>query len=147
MRRLLYFSPAALLLALTACEKEARVIAADQPQTSPRGPQDPRAAAYENNAYQVSQGGRYFSWYGCGRCHASGSRGDLASAGARRDLPHLYASIAHGHTSGARIPPEQIWQLAGYIRSLPRIDPARRKRQDRDLRGEPQGPTWTGALR
>ncbi|WP_150126821.1 c-type cytochrome [Sphingomonas panacis] len=146
MRRLLSFAPAALL-ALTACEREARVIAADQPQTSPRGPQDPRAAAYENNAYQISQGGRYFTWYGCGRCHVVGGAGDLAKAGAGRDLAHIYAAVAHGHTSGSRIPSEQIWQIAGYIRSLPQTGAARAQRQVHDLRGEPQGQTWTGALR
>jgi len=147
MRRVLYVMPAALLLFLAACEKEARVIAADQPQTPPRGAQDPRAAAYENNAYQVSQGGRYFTWYGCGRCHAVGGAGDLTTAGARSDLAHIYATVAHGHTSGSRIPSEQIWQIAAYIRSLPHIDAARAHRQDRDLRGEPQGATWSGALR
>jgi cytochrome c oxidase cbb3-type subunit 3 len=143
-----YALPAVLLLLLlSACEKEARVIASDQPQTSPRSVHDPRVSGYEINAYQVSQGGRYFTWYGCGRCHARGSSRDLTTAGARRGLPSLYTAIAQRHTSGARIPPEQIWQIAGYLRSLPHIDAARRDRQDRDLRAEPQGSTWTGAIR
>lgn len=136
-----------LLLLLSACEKEARVIASDQPQTPPRGAHDARAQGYENNAYQVSQGGRYFAWYGCGRCHELAGPRDLTAAGARHELPQLYAAIAQRHTSGARIPPEQIWQIAGYLRSLPHVDAGLRQRQDRDMRAEPQGPTWTGALR
>jgi cytochrome c oxidase cbb3-type subunit 3 len=144
---LLHLAPAALLLILTGCGREARVIAADQPQTSPRDPQDPRGAAYETNAYQVSQGGLYFTWYGCGRCHVVGGQADLTKTGAKRELTYIYAAVARGHTSGRRIPSEQIWQIAGYVRSLPQTGAARTQRQVRDLQGQPQGPTWAGALR
>jgi cytochrome c oxidase cbb3-type subunit 3 len=140
----------ALLLAalLSACSREARILASDQPQTPPRGAADPRAALYADNAYQASQGGRYFTWYGCGGCHHAGGVGDLAAAGARMDGGRLYSLVANGHGQPAgRIPTEQIWQISGYVRSLPTIDRALSSRQERDLRGEPQGDGWAGALR
>ncbi|GAA0750196.1 hypothetical protein CA233_19735 [Sphingomonas sp. ABOLD] len=126
------------------------------PQTAPNGAQDSRAAAYERNLYQVAQGGRYFTWYGCGSCHGRSAKGPLnlgdrvwVHGGA---LDQVYGFIAERHpgaTAGyaARIPAEQLWQITAYVRNLPRLTPEKRRRQDLDQVGEPQGSNWTGPVR
>lgn len=132
--------------ALAGCSSEKRAIGPALPQIRPAGPSDPRIASFESNAYHVSQGGRYFTWYGCGQCHQRGAMGapDLAAGrwahGAR--FNDVYASIADGrgspnHAFGAIIPGEQLWQLTAYVRSLPATDPAKLRRQNIDLAGEP----------
>jgi cytochrome c oxidase cbb3-type subunit 3 len=134
--------------ALGACSSEKRAIEVEQPMTDPVGPADPRFAAYIDNAFQVSQGGRDFAWYGCGGCHGAGARGPL-------DLgkPHLATSdrldaaiAAHG-VLGQRIPVEQRWQLTAYVRKLPSLEPEQRRRQDLDQVGEPQGSNWSGPVK
>ena len=146
---------ALLCIAASACSREARTLASDQPQTAPGGPQDPRLQRYQANVYQVAQGGRYFTWYGCGACHGADAAGALALGddqwrhGSAAD--RVYAFIARGHPGeqaryGDLIPPEQLWQITAYVRELPKLDPARRQRQDADLAGEPQGRQWRGAV-
>ena len=142
-----------LLAAVGACSTEKRAVGPDQPSTPPDGPVDLRIAMIDGNAYQVSQGGRYFSWYGCAACHAQDARGarNLANAkwryGARFD--RLYRAIADDHAPpfGPRVPSEQLWQITAYVRSLAALDPAKRRRQDMDQVGEPQGNRWTGPVR
>jgi len=140
-----------MLLALAGCSKESRDLEASQPMTTPAGPADPRAAAFAGNAFQVAQGGRYFTWYGCGGCNGDDVTGPLDLGDRRRlhgnSVDQVYASIAGRHgTSGARIPPEQLWQLSAYVQQLPGLDPALRRRQDNDQKGEPQGAQWKGPL-
>lgn len=147
----------ALMLALlAACSTESRTLASDQPQTPPEGPRDPRIPRYQDNVYQVAQGSRYFSWYGCATCHGPGATGarDLSDArwrhGATMDL--VYRFIATGHPGaqlryGDRIPVEQLWQLSAYVRDLPKHDPAWNRRAVVDAAGEPQGASWQGPLR
>jgi cytochrome c oxidase cbb3-type subunit 3 len=138
---------------LDGCSKEARTLAPEQPQTPPHGADDPRAALFDGNALQVSQGGRYFTWYGCGACHAGGARGPLDLADDRwthgKAVDQVYASIADRHARNYRqlIPTQQLWQLTAYVRSLPTLDPALRRREDADARGEPSANSWGGALR
>lgn len=143
-------------LLLASCSAESRTVGADLPQTAPHGAHDPRAAKYERNRYQVGQGGRYFTWYGCGACHGAGATGALdlndkiwVHGG---DLYQVYAFIARGHAGalaqyGARIPVEQLWQITAYVRTLPQLKPEQRRRQDMDEVGEPQGATWAGPVR
>jgi len=139
------------LFALAACSKENRVLDADQPVTDPVGVQDPRTRQFQDNAFQVSQGGRYFAWYGCSGCHGEQAHGtrDLSDGnwhhGSTPD--QVYAAIARHGALGARIPPEQRWQLAAYVQQLPTLDRAYRRRQDLDQVGEPQGSIWTGPIR
>ena len=108
---------------------------------------EPRQA----NAYQASQGGRYFAWFGCGSCHGEGAQGGLdLSDGAWRhgaSADRIYAVIARHGALGARILPEQRWQLAAYVGQLPEIDRALRRRQDLDEVGEAQGNNWPGPVR
>ena len=144
------------LLLLGACEREKRDLDAAPPATPPTGPADPRAALYQQNAYQVSQGGRLFGWYGCQGCHGDDAKGVLNLADGQwrygGDPAAVYASIAQGRPGGmpayaGRIPPEEIWQLTGYTLQLYQISAPQRRRQDLDQAGEPQGTSWTGAVR
>jgi cytochrome c oxidase cbb3-type subunit 3 len=145
-----------MLVLLAGCSKEARTLSADLPQTPPYDAADPRIAKYQENAYQVAQGGRYFTWYGCGACHASGAKGvlDLGDGRWRHGgaFDQVYAVIAHGHRGvsanyGDKIPVEQLWQITAYTRDLTKVPPEKRRRQDHDQQAEPQGSTWTGAER
>jgi cytochrome c oxidase cbb3-type subunit 3 len=146
----------ALVAMAAACSKESRTLGPDLPQTSPDGADDPRAGKYQDNVYQVGQGGRYFTWYGCAGCHGLEAKGRLALGDSiwvhGGDLDQVYAFIAHGHPGklaryGDRIPSEQLWQLTAYVRSLPELAPERRRRQDLDQTGEPQGRTWSGPVK
>ena len=149
-----YIWPFLLALSLAACSKEGRKLDPGQPQTAPAGPDDPRAAQFDGNVFQVAQGGRYFTWYGCGTCHRPESRGvlDLADRTWRHggEVDAVYRSIAERHGQrayGRHIPAEQLWQMTAYVRQLGTLDPARRRRQDTDQRGEPQAQSWGGPLR
>ncbi|USI72335.1 cytochrome c [Sphingomonas morindae] len=143
----------ALLMAgaLCACSREARTLDADQPETAPGAHLDARAQAYAGNLYQAAQGGRYFTWYGCGACHGANARGVRALDDGRwvhgGRVVDIYRFIAAGHGEGGRIPAAQLWQIAGYLKSLDDTDPKLRRRQDLDQAAEPQGPRWTGPQR
>ena len=139
---------------LAACSAEKRTTGPGQPQTAPNGPSDPRIAPIEASFDKISQGGRYFTWYGCGGCHAQGAPGarELGDPNWRRGggFDQVYGAIAnHPGISppyGMRIPTEQLWQITAYVRSLPSLEPDRRRRQDLDQKGEAQAGTWSGPV-
>lgn len=142
-----------LLLAgcLGACSNEARIVGPSPPQTPPAGNGDTRVAAYQDNLNQVSQGGRYFAWYGCSGCHAEGAPGALnLPDGAWRHgggFADVYGAIAARHGAlrfGERVPVEQLWQITAYVRDLPAHTPEKRRRVAVDQQAEPVGPAWTG---
>lgn len=138
-----------ILLALSACSNEQRILDADQPVTDLVGPGDARMGQFFGNAWQVAQGGRYFAWYGCTGCHGGATRGRLDLGDPRRQgIPadRLYAAIAGHGPLGARIQPEQRWQLTAYVAQLPALDPALRRRQDKDETGEGEAGTWAGPV-
>ncbi|MGF7147326.1 mono/diheme cytochrome c family protein [Sphingomonas zeicaulis] len=139
-----------LLLGLTACDQERRSIDGEQPVTDPIGATDPRWAQYDGNVWQVAQGGRYFTWYRCGRCHGATAKDLLDLADGRwhhgGTPDRIYAAITRHGPAAAQIPSEQRWQLAAYVRQLPLLDPARRRRQDLDQTGEAQGAAWSGPI-
>jgi mono/diheme cytochrome c family protein len=146
---------ALVALSLSACSGEKRTFGSDLPQSAPTGPDDPRVSAYEQNVFQVSQGGRYFTWYGCGGCHGDDAKGlmDLSRAERRRaaSFDRIYAMIAQhrrpgGPNYGSRIPTEQIWQITAYVSELPDMPLETRRRQDIDQQGEPQGDHWAGPV-
>ena len=83
---------------------------------------------YQDNAYQVSQGEELYSAFNCVGCHAHGG-GDIGPAlmddkwiyGG--EIDQIYLSIAQGRANGmpafgGLIPPQQIWQIAAYVRSM-----------------------------
>jgi cytochrome c oxidase cbb3-type subunit 3 len=133
----------AAALALAGCSREARDFKIAPAATSPPtrvamtnlvgGESDPayraqQERAYQDNAYQVSQGQELYSAFNCVGCHAHGG-GDVGPAlmddkwiyGG--EIDEIYLSVAQGRPNGmpafaGRIPPEQIWQIAAYVRSL-----------------------------
>jgi cytochrome c oxidase cbb3-type subunit 3 len=136
---------AGLVLLLAACERERRDFAGDpsaeseerivQSALSP-GPAPPveilsgRGATYEANAYAQSEGKRLFSSYNCAGCHGHGGGGmgpplmdQKWIYGAK--IENVVHTIREGRPNGmpsfrGKIPDEQIWQLAAYVRSMGR---------------------------
>jgi cytochrome c oxidase cbb3-type subunit III len=131
-----------VLLAVGGCEREKRDTHPDQPSTassvSPTAlraggepqpvPKDPAAAQYEDNAFFISEGKRYYEWYNCYGCHAAGG-GDIGPPlmddrwiyGG--EIEQIRATIVEGRPNGmpsfrGRIPDAQIWQIAGFVRSM-----------------------------
>jgi len=149
MRRTQCFS--AILLGLAGCSQEARQIGPTIPQTPPAGNDDARIPAYQGNVYQIAQGGRYFTWYGCSGCHGDGAPGylNLARPDRRRGagFAQVYAAIPGAHPAArydATIPVEQLWQITAYVRDLPLHTPEKRSRLASDQRAEPSGSAWSG---
>jgi cytochrome c oxidase cbb3-type subunit III len=88
----------------------------------------PQRAEYEYNAYHVSEGKRLFEWFNCSGCHSHGGGGmgpplmdDRWIYGSQ--LENIYATIVQGRPNGMpsfqnKIPEQQVWQLAAYVRSM-----------------------------
>lgn len=98
------------------------------PGNSTPPPLDPRAAAYEGNAYAIAQGQQLFNWMNCSGCHSNGG-GGMGPAlmdgqwryGGRID--QIASSISEGRPNGmpawrSKLTADQIWQLAAYVRTL-----------------------------
>lgn len=131
----------ALLTALTGCEREQRSFGASPDKTEivpalrlsdiqpgQRAAEIKTGSAYEENAYEVSQGKRLYRAYNCNGCHAQGG-GDSGPAlmddkwlyGG--EPAHIFATIKQGRPNGmpsfgGHIPEEEIWQIAAYVRSM-----------------------------
>jgi len=151
-------------LLLGACEREQRDFGGDAAASAPNeqialstiapGGAPPlveitgRGEEYEGNAYQLSEGERLFHWFNCTGCHGNGGGG---SGPPLIDSEWLYgsaieniaASIREGRPNGmpswrGRIPEEQIWQIAAYVRSMAGAvpDDAEPGRND-DMSGRP----------
>lgn len=83
---------------------------------------------YETNAFALAQGKRLYDAFNCRGCHADGggASGPAFLDGSWRygaDPASVYGSIRDGRDNGMppfrdRLTPEQIWQLAGYVRSV-----------------------------
>jgi cytochrome c oxidase cbb3-type subunit III len=102
-------------------------------QPGPPQPADQALGPYDENAYGISEGQRLFDWYNCTGCHFHGGGGIgpalmddqwiYGSAPA-----NIYSTIAEGRPNGmpsfgGKIPPNQIWQLVAYVRSLAGLTP------------------------
>jgi cytochrome c oxidase cbb3-type subunit III len=91
-------------------------------------PADSGPGPYDDNAYAVSQGKTLYNQYNCSGCHFQGGGGigpPLMDAdwiyGSRPE--NIYETIAEGRPNGMpsyghKIVPDQIWQIAAYIRSM-----------------------------
>lgn len=139
-----------MVLIAAGCRREDREIATPPPQsgdtglvalsnTAPgaAGPERLSSATgqkYNGNAYHISEGRRWFAWFNCTGCHAHGGGG---SGPALMDDKWLYggfieniaATIREGRPNGMpsfrnRIPEDQIWQIAAYVRSMSGNAPA-----------------------
>lgn len=138
-----------LLLGLAVgCSEEARPLEPQYPLTAPSSDADPRIAFFEDNRFQVAQGGRYSLWYGCEQCHGLNAKGpeDLSDNTWRHGgrFSEIYAFVAERHPApeerlSQRVPPEQLWQLTAYVRSLTSLGSEMRMRQSFDTAGEAQG--------
>jgi cytochrome c oxidase cbb3-type subunit III len=135
----------------TACDRETRRFVKPLTEPNPRAqaeaevPLQPgeagrgmRAVAAaggydEGNAYEVSQGKRWFRWFNCAGCHAQGGGAmgpplmdDNWIYGSEPDA--IFATIMEGRPNGmpsfrGRIPEAQAWQLVAYVRSLSGLVP------------------------
>ena len=93
------------------------------PDTLPQ-PKNP----YANDRPAIGEGRRLFGWYNCSGCHGDHAGGGMGPS--LRDSvwvyggteARIYRSIAEGRTKGmpswGRLPPDQIWKLVAYIKSL-----------------------------
>jgi cytochrome c oxidase cbb3-type subunit 3 len=141
-------------IAISACDVEKRAIGPSEPSSPPTGAADGRAKRYGTNRYEQAEGGRMFRWFGCDGCHTDPAPGylDLADSSWRRGgaMSAIYLSIANGAPGmppyAGRIPPQQIWQLAGYVRGLHAVKSEVRRRTANAQGGEPSGSTWKGPL-
>ena len=83
---------------------------------------------YENNAYQLNQGKRLFTWFNCKGCHADGggNTGPALMDGWWRygpDPASIFATIRNGRPNGMpafgdKRTTDEIWQLVGYVRTI-----------------------------
>jgi cytochrome c oxidase cbb3-type subunit 3 len=130
-----------VVLAATACEREQRDYRGHPLDGGPAGVAltplmpgcpgplpDPRGRHAENDAYDISQGQLYYQWFNCSGCHANGG-GDIGPAlmdDAWRyggSIDQIYSSIMQGRPNGmpsfrGRVPEQQAWQLAAYVRAM-----------------------------
>jgi cytochrome c oxidase cbb3-type subunit 3 len=122
-------------LAIGGCERETRKFEPPAPGAEV-GAEEAAVAMighYERNAYALAAGKKLWTWYNCDGCHANGGGGpgpalmdDVWIYGG--DAQSIYRSIAEGRPNGmpafaARIPKDELWQLAAYVRSLAGLAP------------------------
>ena len=134
-----------LVVALAGCHKQASEAPGEPPAAAPAIPgvvtsalspgqttslvtDDPKAAAYYDNADAVNTGMRLFKQYNCNGCHSSGGGGmgvDLMDGqwiyGGR--LTQIHQTLVEGRPNGmpswgGKVPDDQLWDLAAYVRSL-----------------------------
>jgi cytochrome c oxidase cbb3-type subunit III len=137
---------AALTLAvlLVACEREERSYRSDAVANESReqialvpltaGPGQPtesrsgKGKKIEQNAYQLSQGKQLFKWFNCSGCHANGGGGSGPALMDDKwiygsEIENIVATIREGRPNGmpsfrGKIPEDQIWQIAAFVRSM-----------------------------
>jgi cytochrome c oxidase cbb3-type subunit III len=132
---------------LSGCEREARrfttpagntTATESGPRASSNQPGSPltggvrqavrNTSPFDENAFDVNQGKRLYSWYNCNGCHANGGGGigpPLMDSEWRygSDPANIFASITQGRPEGmpsfgGHIPEDQVWQIAAYVRSM-----------------------------
>ncbi|HEY0526914.1 MAG TPA: c-type cytochrome [Stellaceae bacterium] len=128
-------------VALTGCKREERQYRPMPPAASldktirmspiqPGQPQDTTQTKNdkEDSAYAVAEGQRLFRSYNCNGCHANGGGGmgpplmdDKWIYGS--DPANVVATILEGRPNGmpsfrGKIPDDQVWELAAYVRSM-----------------------------
>ncbi len=159
---------AALVGAITGCQRETRIftatpvpadaraqadaLSAQQAGPAGRGMREVAAAGGydEDSAYALAQGKMYYRWFNCIGCHAQGGGG---SGPALMDASWIYGnkpgdvftSIMDGRPGGmpayrGRIPEKTAWELAAYVRSMSGLVPgdAATNRADTLMGGDPE---------
>jgi cytochrome c oxidase cbb3-type subunit 3 len=142
---------ALVLVALTllgGCKREERALGRPDPgaaaiaepiRVSALQPGDVKPGAesqpgpYEGNAYAIAEGQRLYSSMNCVGCHFHGGGGigpplmdDFWLYG--NQPAQIYQTIVEGRPNGmpsfgGKIPPQQVWQLVAYVRSLSGMQP------------------------
>jgi cytochrome c oxidase cbb3-type subunit 3 len=129
--------PIVACVATVACERERRpfhdslpeaVATAESTQAARSDSGVSRTGPYGGNAYALNDGKRLYAAFNCMGCHAHGGGGMgpplMDSAWIYGFEPaNIYASILRGRPNGMpafkeRIPPNQIWELVAYVRSM-----------------------------
>ena len=146
MRRHAWSAVLVLLLGSAACERESRrykELPASESRPGqiavsalePGGPtqRTPVLSPYQENAWGIGEGKRLYSAFNCNGCHAQGGGGIgpplMDAAWIYGSGPEqIYSTIAQGRPNGmpafgGKIPDEQIWQIARYVRSLSKGTP------------------------
>lgn len=137
----------AIALAVTGCETEERRFPDTLPGSSPiaavrQSPLKPGVAvpdtqpsmAYEETAYAISEGMKFFNWYNCAGCHSPNGGGGMGPPlidgkwvyGSAPE--NIYATIMEGRPNGmpswrGRIPESQVWQIIAYVRTMSGLTP------------------------
>ena len=127
-------------LLLSACKRETRqfqtppptyksydvTMSMIQPGAQVSGP--PASNPSDQQAYDVNEGKRLFQQYNCAGCHFNGGGGigpalmdEVWIYGQKPE--DIYATIVEGRPNGMpsfrhKIPDNQVWQLAAYVRSM-----------------------------
>ena len=140
---------AVLLVALTGCKREEREYRNPLPQSTDEGAivmstnspgggppvawASSIAKRHDGNAFDIGEGKRLFNWFNCSGCHFNGGGGigpalmdDQWIYGS--SIENIAASIREGRPNGmpsfrGKIPQDQIWQIAAYVRSLAGLAP------------------------
>jgi cytochrome c oxidase cbb3-type subunit 3 len=134
----------ALAALLAGCEREERAYRSDAVANESReqialvpltaGPGQPvesrsgKGKKIEQNSYQLSQGKQLYKWFNCVGCHANGGGGSGPALMDEKwiygsEIENIVATIREGRPNGmpsfrGKIPEDQIWQIAGYVRSM-----------------------------
>lgn len=140
--RLMILTLTTLTILLGGCEREKRDVSkepkSEEPVValSPLSPGDgiaqaaasPDAESYQQEAYQISEGKRLFGWFNCTGCHGNGGGGSGPPLMDAKwiyggNIENIVATIREGRPNGmpsfrGKIPDNQIWQIAAYVRSL-----------------------------
>jgi cytochrome c oxidase cbb3-type subunit 3 len=84
--------------------------------------------SFGDSAYHLSEGKRLFSSFNCTGCHGHGGGGSGPALMDDRwiyggEIDQIYLTIVQGRPNGmpafgGKVPSQQIWQLAAYVRSL-----------------------------
>jgi cytochrome c oxidase cbb3-type subunit III len=145
-RQLVVRMGAMILTSTLACEREERRFRDDSPtppalaavsqDTLQPGMPSPDADVRnpsERNAYDLSEGKRLFESWNCSGCHSHGGGGmgpPLMDSEwiYGSDPENIVATVIEGRPNGmpsfrGRITDQQLWQLAGYVRSLAGLTP------------------------
>lgn len=97
-------------------------------QPGKASPTDIVKSPYQDSAWAVSEGKRYFEAYNCVGCHARGGGGmgpalmdaEWIYGG---DPRQIFSTIVEGRPNGmpsfgGKIPEQQVWMLVAYVQSL-----------------------------
>jgi cytochrome c oxidase cbb3-type subunit 3 len=143
-RRAAFAIIAVLALLAAGCEREHRDYEGKAPpnpppseavrvgELQPGKPQpplpDPHGRYFEGNAFHVNQGARLYKEFNCNGCHAAGG-GAIGPALMDEEwryggsIEQIHATIVQGRPNGmpsfrGKIPDDQIWEIAAYVRTL-----------------------------